>query len=122
MSIITLCPVEKDDSEKKKLYSKNVSLQQLYKDILVRDFSRHGRAVVKALRKEKPEQYLRIIAQIFIKKEKNEEEINNGDQLTDEQLYEIIRSLEKELHSITASKTKDVHLTTVEKTASFSTS
>ncbi|MFV0256606.1 hypothetical protein [Candidatus Liberibacter solanacearum] len=116
MSLVMPSSTQVKYSEKNKLFHQDISLQRLYKNVLIKDFSKHGRKVVKNLRKEKPEQYLRLIAQILPKENMKEEETINGDPLTDEQLCEIIRSLEKELQLVTDSKNQDVCPTKVKKT------
>ncbi|WP_244611720.1 hypothetical protein Q7M45_05205 [Candidatus Liberibacter asiaticus] len=81
----------------------------MYQSVLTDDFSKYGRKVIKNLREEKPEQYLRLISQILPREKIKQDGITNGDQLTDEQLCEIIRSLEKELQIFTDFKNKDAH-------------
>ncbi|MBY7649610.1 MAG: hypothetical protein C4617_03830 [Candidatus Liberibacter europaeus] len=119
MSIIKFCPIEKKSSERNRFAGRDIPLRSLYRDVFANDFLKHGRKVVRILRKEKPEQYLRIIAQILLKEDEYEGDTSNGDQLTDEELCEIIRSLEEELQFIANSKRKNADSSAVEKTSLF---
>ncbi|QTP64353.1 hypothetical protein HUT03_00210 [Candidatus Liberibacter africanus] len=104
-----------------KSLQEEISLQHLYHSLLINDFSKYGRKVIKYLRKEKPEQYLRLISQIAVQENIKKEELSNGDQLTDEQLCEIIRSLEEELQIFSDySKNKDGYAPKIKKTKEFS--
>ncbi|EMS35893.1 hypothetical protein [Candidatus Liberibacter americanus] len=115
MSIIKFYSLNKRYSKKNKFSGPEVSLQDVYRDIFTIDFLKYGRKVIKTLRMEKPEQYLRMVFQILSMEQGDKEEASNGDQLTDAELYEIIRSLEEELQLFADSQRKDVDSSTVEK-------
>ncbi|WP_246807067.1 DUF5681 domain-containing protein [Ensifer sp. ENS05] len=66
-------------------------LGEAFLEAMNKDFEKHGSAVIAAVRKNKPEQYLRVVASI-LPKDLNVN-INNLDNLTDEQLTERIREL-----------------------------
>ncbi|MEG8098808.1 hypothetical protein [Candidatus Liberibacter brunswickensis] len=117
MSTLTLLPIEKQYPHINKSSHEEISLRDLYHSILIKDFSKYGRTVIKNLRKEKPEQYLHLISQILVKENTKKEDTDNGDQLTDEQICEIIRSLEKELQIFSDSKNKDVYASKIKNKA-----
>ncbi|MGZ2438197.1 DUF5681 domain-containing protein [Sinorhizobium medicae] len=66
-------------------------LGEAFLEALHNDFEKHGVAVITAVRRKKPEQYLRVVASI-LPKDLNVN-INNLDNLTDDQLIERIRDL-----------------------------
>lgn len=56
------------------------------------DWEQHGAATIEAVRTEKPDQYLKVVASI-LPKDLNVN-INNMDDLTDDEILERIRSLD----------------------------
>lgn len=66
-------------------------LGEAFLEAMNKDFEKHGAAVIAAVRKKKPDQYLKVVASI-LPKDLNVN-INNLDNLTDEQLTERIREL-----------------------------
>lgn len=67
-------------------------LGEAFIEALHTDFEQHGIATIEAVRLEKPDQYLKVIASI-LPKDLNVN-INQMDDLTDDQLIQRIRSLD----------------------------
>ncbi len=67
-------------------------LGEAFLEAMNADFERHGLEVIEKVRKDKPDQYLKVIASI-LPKDLNVN-INSMDDLTDEQLIQRIRSLD----------------------------
>ncbi len=66
-------------------------LGEAFLEKMLADFEEHGVSVIEAVRKDKPDQYLKVVASI-LPKDLNVN-INNLDNLTDEQLTQRIREL-----------------------------
>ncbi|MDW9802795.1 hypothetical protein GOA91_07665 [Sinorhizobium meliloti] len=67
-------------------------LGEAFLEAMHADFEEHGASVIETVRKEKPDQYLKVVASI-LPKDLNVN-INSMDDLTDEQLIQRIRSLD----------------------------
>jgi hypothetical protein len=67
-------------------------LGEAFLEAMHADFEEHGANVIETVRKEKPDQYLKVVASI-LPKDLNVN-INSMDDLTDEQLIQRIRSLD----------------------------
>lgn len=67
-------------------------LGEAFLEAMHADFEQHGANVIETVRKEKPDQYLKVVASI-LPKDLNVN-INNTDDLTDEQLIQRIRQLD----------------------------
>jgi hypothetical protein len=68
------------------------ALGELFLEAMHDDFLEHGAAAIIAVRTEKPDQYLKVVASI-LPKDLNIN-VNQTDHMTDEQLVERIRSLD----------------------------
>lgn len=68
------------------------ALGEAFIEAMHADFKEHGVAAIEAVRAEKPDQYLKVIASI-LPKDLNVN-INQMDDLTDDQLIQRIRSLD----------------------------
>ena len=67
-------------------------LGEAFLEAMLEDFSAHGADVIETVRKDKPDQYLKVVASI-LPKDLNVN-INNMDDLTDDQLIQRIRQLD----------------------------
>lgn len=67
-------------------------LGEAFIEAMHEDFEQHGKDVIEAVRTDKPDQYLKVIASI-LPKDLNVN-INNMDDLTDDQLVRRIRELD----------------------------
>ena len=67
-------------------------LGEAFLEAMLEDFNAHGTDVIEAVRKDKPDQYLKVVASI-LPKDLNVN-INSMDDLTDDQLIQRIRSLD----------------------------
>lgn len=71
--------------------SRNI-LGTAFLDDMLEDWEANGKAVIEAVRVEKPDQYLKVVASI-LPKELNVN-VNEFDELTDDQLIQRIRELD----------------------------
>lgn len=95
-------PLVPEQDEKGRFVSGNIGggrpkgsrnkLGEAFIEALHNDFNEHGVATIEAVRLEKPDQYLKVIASI-LPKDLNVN-INQMDDLTDDQLIQRIRSLD----------------------------
>ena len=70
-------------------------LGKAFLEAMVEDFDEHGKAAIVRVRKEKPEQYLKVIASM-LPKDLNIN-VSDADKLSDEELIERIRTLDTAL-------------------------
>jgi hypothetical protein len=79
-------------------------LSEAFIEALHDDFLEHGVSVIRRVRVEKPEQYLKVIASI-LPRDVNLT-VNPLGEMSDEELVERIRSLDEELAPVLAAKPK----------------
>lgn len=71
-------------------------LGEAFIQALHEDFTEHGVAAIQAVRAEKPDQYLKVIASL-LPKEMNLN-VNDAESMTDDELIERIRELDAAIH------------------------
>jgi hypothetical protein len=77
-------------------------LGEAFLDALHEDFNEHGVAAIQAVRKDKPDQYLKVIASI-LPKELNVN-VNDMDSLSDDEIIERLRSLDAAIRPFLAAQ------------------